>query len=154
MSLEELKQTDASSLPISKLIIMIARGQTTYLNHKLNDWGINSTQLHLLFEISHHDDLNQEKISTRCNINKGAAARSIRKLEEKGLVTRKIDDDNRRQNKVSLTEKGQKTLDASIQYLKNFEEEVFSGEIIEKSVMQEALKDMVIRTIELNQREE
>ena len=154
MSLEELKQTDASSLPISKLIIMIARGQTTYLNHKLNDWGINSTQLHLLFEISHHDDLNQEKISSRCNINKGAAARSIRKLEEKGLVTRKIDDDNRRQNKVSLTEKGQKTLDASIHYLKTFEEEVFSGDIIEKSEMQKALKDMVIRTIELNQREE
>ena len=154
MSLEELKQTDASSLPISKLIIMIARGQTTYLNHKLNDWGINSTQLHLLFEISHHDDLNQEKISSRCNINKGAAARSIRKLEEKGLVTRKIDDDNRRQNKVSLTEEGQRTLDASIQYLKTFEDEVFSGDIIEKSEMQKALKDMVIRTIELNQREE
>ncbi len=154
MSLEELKQTDASSLPISKLIIMIARGQTTYLNHKLNDWGINSTQLHLLFEISHQNDLNQEKISTRCNINKGAAARSIRKLEEKGLVTRKIDDDNRRQNKVSLTEEGQKTLDASIHYLKTFEEEVFSGDIIEKSEMQKALKDMVIRTIELNQREE
>ena len=154
MSLEELKQTDASSLPISKLIIMIARGQTTYLNHKLNDWGINSTQLHLLFEISHHDDLNQEKISSRCNINKGAAARPIRKLEEKGLVTRKIDDDNRRQNKVSLTEKGRKTLDASIHYLKTFEEEVFSGDIIGKSEMQKALKDMVIRTIELNQREE
>ncbi len=154
MSLEALKQTDASSLPISKLIIMIARGQTTYLNHKLNDWGINSTQLHLLFEISHQNDLNQEKISTRCNINKGAAARSIRKLEEKGLVTRKIDDDNRRQNKVSLTEEGQKTLDASIHYLKTFEEEVFSGDIIEKSEMQKALKDMVIRTIELNQREE
>ena len=154
MSLEELKRTDASTLPISKLIIMIARGQTTYLNHKLNDWGINSTQLHLLFEISHHDDLNQEKISSRCNINKGAAARSIRKLEEKGLVTRKIDDDNRRQNKVSLTEKGRKTLDASIHYLKTFEEEVFSGDIIGKSEMQKALKDMVIRTIELNQREE
>ena len=154
MSLEELKRTDASRLPISKLIIMIARGQTTYLNHKLNDWGINSTQLHLLFEISHHDDLNQEKISSRCNINKGAAARSIRKLEEKGLVTRKIDDDNRRQNKVSLTEKGRKTLDASIHYLKSFEEEVFSGDIIGKSEMQKALKDMVIRTIELNQREE
>ncbi len=154
MSLEELKRADASSLPISKLIIMIARGQTTYLNHKLNEWGINSTQLHLLYEISHQNDLNQERISTRCNINKGAAARSIRKLEEKGLVTRKIDDDNRRQNKVSLTEEGKMTLDANIQYLKTFEEEIFSGDIVEKIVMQNALKDMAIRTIELNQREE
>ena len=91
MSLEEFKKLDAASLPIGKLIIMIARGQTTYLNHKLNDLGINSTQLHLLFEISNQNDLNQERISARCNIDKGAVARSIKKLEEKGLVLRKIE---------------------------------------------------------------
>lgn len=153
MSLEEFKKLDAASLPIGKLIIMIARGQTTYLNHKLNDLGINSTQLHLLFEISNQNDLNQERISTRCNIDKGAVARSIRKLEEKGLVLRKIDDENRRQNKVSLTDEGQKTLDKSIELLDEFEDEVFNGDIIEKELLQKALKEIAIRTIELNQEE-
>ena len=153
MSLEEFKKLDAASLPIGKLIIMIARGQTTYLNHKLNDLGINSTQLHLLFEISNQNDLNQERISTRCNIDKGAVARSIRKLEEKGLVLRKIDDENRRQNKVSLTDEGQKTLDKSIELLDKFEDEVFNGDIIEKELLQKALKEIAIRTIELNQEE-
>lgn len=154
MSLEEFIKTDASSIPLSKMVILIARGQTAYLNHKLNDLGINSTQLHMLFEISHQNELNQEKISSRCYIDKGSAARSIRKLEEKGLITRKIDDDNRRQNKVSLTEEGKKTLDKSIRYLEIFEEEVFSTDIIERRVLQNALKEMVIKTIELNQREE
>lgn len=153
MSLEEFKKLDAASLPIGKLIIMIARGQTTYLNHKLNDLGINSTQLHLLFEISNQNDLNQERISARCNIDKGAVARSIRKLEEKGLVLRKIDDENRRQNKVSLTDEGQKTLDKSIELLDKFEDEVFNGDIIEKELLQKALKEIAIRTIELNQEE-
>lgn len=154
MSLEEFKKLDASSLPIGKLIIMIARGQTTYLNHKLNDFGINSTQLHLLLEISSQNDLNQDKISSRCNIDKGAVARSIKKLEEKGLVLRKIDDDNRRQNKISLTEKGKKTLDEGIDLLNKFEDEVFDEDIIEKSQLQQALKEIAIRTIELNQKEE
>ena len=154
MSLEEFKKLDASSLPIGKLIIMIARGQTTYLNHKLKDFGINSTQLHLLLEISSQNDLNQDKISSRCNIDKGAVARSIKKLEENGLVLRKIDDDNRRQNKISLTEKGKKTLDEGIDLLNKFEDEVFDEDIIEKSQLQQALKEIAIRTIELNQKEE
>ena len=154
MSCKDFRTVDATKIPIGKLISIISKGQKIFINRKLNEFGINSTQLYLLFELDHHNEMNQDKIASRCNINKGAAARSIRKLEEKGLVTRKIDDDNRRQNKVSLTEKGRKTLDASIHYLKSFEEEVFSGDIIEKIEMQEALKDMVIRTIELNQREE
>ncbi len=154
MSCKDFKTVDATKIPIGKLISIISKGQKIFINRKLNEFGINSTQLYLLFELDHHNEMNQDKIASRCNINKGAAARSIRKREEKGLVTRKIDDDNRRQNKVSLTEEGQRTLDASIHYLKTFEEEVFSGDIIEKSEMQKALKDMVIRTIELNQREE
>ena len=114
MTLEEFKEIDCSSIPISNLIAMIARGQSIYLNHRLGDLGINETQLHLLFEISHNENLNQERIATRCNINKGAVARSIKKLEDKGFVERTIDENNRRQNKVSLTLKGRKTLSEAI----------------------------------------
>lgn len=150
MSLEEFKIIDAKTLPIGKLITMISRGHTIYLNHHLEDYGINASQLHLLFEISHQKNINQEKIATRCNINKGAVARSIRKLEEKGLVTRQIDDANRRQNIISLTEKGEETLTESINLLKNWEMEVFDENIIEKELLQKALKDIAVRTMELN----
>jgi DNA-binding MarR family transcriptional regulator len=150
MSLEEFKIIDAKTLPVGKLITMISRGHTIYLNHHLEDFGINASQLHLLFEISHQRNINQEKIATRCNINKGAVARSIKKLEEKGLVTRQIDDANRRQNMISLTAKGEETLYESINLLKNWEEEVFDENIIEKELLQKALKDIAIKTMELN----
>ena len=150
MSLEEFKIIDAKTLPIGKLITMISRGHTIYLNHHLEDYGINASQLHLLFEISHQKNINQEKIATRCNINKGAVARSIRKLEEKGLVTRQIDDANRRQNIISLTDKGEETLTESINLLKKWEKEVFDQNIIEKELLQKALKDIAIKTMELN----
>lgn len=150
MSLEEFKIIDAKTLPVGKLITMISRGHTIYLNHHLEDYGINASQLHLLFEISHQKNINQEKIATRCNINKGAVARSIRKLEEKGLVTRQIDDANRRQNIISLTEKGEETLTESINLLKNWEMEVFDENIIEKELLQKALKEIAVKTMELN----
>lgn len=150
MSLEELEIIDAKTLPVGKLITMIARGQTIYLNHHLKNLGINSTQLHLLFEISHQKHINQEKIASRCNINKGAVARSVKKLEENELVIRTIDEENRRQNKVSLTPEGEKTLNESIQLLKTWEDEVLCDNIIEKELLQKALKKIALNTIKLN----
>ncbi|WP_458403803.1 MarR family winged helix-turn-helix transcriptional regulator [Methanobrevibacter sp.] len=154
MSLEEFKKMDASALPAGKLITMTARGLNIYVNHHLESFDINATQLHLLFEISHQTNLNQEKIASRCGINKGAVARSIKKLEDKGLVIRQIDENNRRQNKVSLSDKGKETLNQSISILNDWEEEVIDkNQLIEKELLKKVLKQIVISTIEINQRE-
>lgn len=154
MSLEELKEVDASTIPVGKLLYMIGKGYNTYINHHLAEYGINTTQLHFLFEISHKSDLNQEEIATRCNINKGAVARSIKKLEDKGLVVRQIDENNRRQNKISLTEEGEEILKKTMNILHQWEDEVILEKgYIEKELLQKVLKEIAIKTIELNQRE-
>ena len=71
MSLDEFKMMDAKEIPISKLFNIISKNQTIYINHKLEDLNINESQLHFLFEIYHQKEINQEKIASRCNINKG-----------------------------------------------------------------------------------
>ena len=153
MPLEEFRQMDASLFPIGKLISMISRGQEIYLNHQLRDLNINSTQLQLLFEISHQNNLNQERIASRCNFNKGSVARSIRKLEEKELIIREIDEKNRRQNKVSLTPKGEEIIKKGIDVLNIWEDEVFNDYLIDETTLKKVLKDIAIRTIELNEGE-
>ena len=154
MSLEDFKNIDPSNLPVGKLISMIARGHSIYINHHLEKFDINATQLHLLFEISNDSNINQENIATRCNINKGAVARSIKKLEDKELVIREIDENNRRQNKVSLTQKGQETLSASIEILKKWEDEVILDEgYVEKDLLKKILMEIAVKTMELNQKE-
>ena len=70
------------------------------------------------------------------------------------MVTRTIDEDNRRQNKVGLTLKGEKTLKKSINLLNEWEEKIFDEKIIKKELLQESLKNIAIKTIELNQKEE
>ena len=151
MPLEEFRQMDASLFPIGKLISMISRGQEIYLNHQLKDLDINSTQLQLLFEISHQNNLNQERIASRCNFNKGAVARSIRKLEEKELIIREIDEKNRRQNKVSLTPKGEEIIKKGIDVLNIWEDEVFNDYLIDEITLKKVLKDIAVRTIEMNE---
>lgn len=153
MSCEDFKSCDASKLPIGKLISIISKGQTIYLNRKLDEFGINSTQLHLLFEISYQNDINQERIASRCNINKGAVARSIKKLEDKGLVIRQIDTTNRRQNKVSLTKQGKDILDKSIEMLNEWEDEVFNIDSMKKEDFQKTLREIAIKIMEINERE-
>lgn len=154
MSLEEFKIIDAKALPVGKLISMIARGHTIYINRHLENLNISATQLHLLFEISHQCEINQEKIASRCNINKGSVARSIKKLEDKGLVKRKVDENNRRQNKISLTQTGEETLNEAVKILKQWEDEVILDKgYIEKELLQQILKEIAIKTMELNQGE-
>lgn len=154
MSLEELKEVEASTIPVGKLLYIIGKGYLKYVNHNISEFGINTTQLHLLFEISDSSDINQEQIASRCNINKGAVARSIRKLEEMGLVKRQIDENNRRQNKLSLTKDGEEVLEKTLKVLHNWEDSVILEDgYIEKELLQKVLKEIAIKTMELNKGE-
>lgn len=154
MSVEEFKKIDAAEIPIVKLFAIIAKNQTVYLNRHLEEFNINSSQLHFLFEISHQKEINQENIASRCNINKGAVARSIKKLEDKGLVERRIDDNNRRQNIISLTPDGEEILKKAISKLDKWESYIFEDNLIEKEMLQKSLKEIAIKSMEFNHKEE
>ncbi len=154
MPFEEIKQMDATQIPVGKLLYMIGKGYSVYVNRNLEEFGINTTQLHLLFEIAHESNINQEMIATRCNINKGAVARSIRKLEEKGLVKREIDKNNRRQNRLSLTKDGEDILIKACGVLRDWEDSVILDDgYIKKELLQKVLKEIAVKTIELNEGE-
>lgn len=154
MSLEDLKSTDASEIPVAKLISLIARAQSVYLNHHLQNLGINSTHFHFLFEISNECNINQESISKRCNINKGAVARAVKKLEDKGLVRREIDENNRRQNKLSLTAEGEEILGKAKAILKKWDDEIILDDgYVEKELLQKVLKEIAVKSMELTQGE-
>lgn len=154
MPFEEIKQMDATQIPVGKLLYMIGKGYSVYVNRNLEEFGINTTQLHLLFEIAHESNINQEMIATRCNINKGAVARSIRKLEERGLVKREIDENNRRQNRLSLTKDGEDILIKACGVLRDWEDSVILDDgYIKKELLQKVLKEIAVKTIELNEGE-
>ena len=154
MPFEEIKQMDATQIPVGKLLYMIGKGYSVYVNRNLEGFGINTTQLHLLFEIAHESNINQEMIAARCNINKGAVARSIRKLEEKGLVKREIDENNRRQNRLSLTKDGEDILIKACGVLRDWEDSVILDDgNIKKELLQKVLKEIAVKTMELNEGE-
>lgn len=154
MRCEELMDIESSNLPTAKLIHIISKNQIIYLKRELDGFDINVTQFHFLIEIDNHNNINQEKIASISNIDKGAVARSIKDLEDKGFVKREIDNENRRQNIVSLTSKGEEILNKSIGLLNDWEDEVFNVNIIDKNLFKKVLKKMAINAIEINEKGE
>ncbi len=154
MSLEKLKNTDATKIPPGKLISMISKESHLYFNHKLEPLGISANLMHILFEVKNQKEINQEKIAKACSINKGAVTRSITKLKDKNLIKRETDENNRRQNIITLTEKGEKTYKECVKILYQYEKDLFNElNKEEKEIFQKILKNTAIRINEINQKE-
>lgn len=86
---------------------------------KNNDLGITVEMLEVLMVLSRTSKINQKEIADRVRKNKANLTPIIHKLSLKGLLLRKEDPKDRRNNIISLTEKG-KNLCSN--YNKTFEE--------------------------------
>lgn len=151
MSYCDLEEIDSKDLPISKLVALIYKSQKIFFNNMLSELNINNTQFHILFEIRNDSNINQEKIASRCNVNKGAVARSIKKLEDNDFISRAVDENNRRQNIISLTQKGTETIAQATNILNDLEDYLFDDND-EKELLQNILKDLAIKAISLNEK--
>ena len=152
MSFKKFKETEAGDLPLGRLVGMISRSRYNYLNSKFRNLNINPNQLSFLIEIKCRKNINQHDLSINCSIDKGAVARALRKLEEQGLVKREVDENNRRQNMLSLTEKGHETLEQAMIILDNWEKEVYKDITAEeKEITHDVLKKISLKSFEMNQ---
>ncbi|WP_407423065.1 MarR family winged helix-turn-helix transcriptional regulator [Methanobrevibacter sp.] len=147
----DLEEIDSKDLPISKLVALIYKSQKIFFNNMLSELNINNTQFHILFEIRNDSNINQEKIASRCNVNKGVVARSIKKLEDNDFISRAVDENNRRQNIISLTQKGKETINQATNLLNDLEDYLFDDND-EKELLQNILKDLAIKAISLNEK--
>ena len=86
---------------------LIVRGSQVYLTRKLSEYGINASEEYILMYLMGHNEPNQDSIAKYFMIDKGSVARSLAKLESKGFIDRKINDENQREKVITLTDKAQ-----------------------------------------------
>lgn len=112
------------------LISVIYRNEQRYLEHKIKDLDINSTQVSCLMEIYSHGDVeDQHKLCQKdlveiLNFSKSTISTSLSKLEEFGYINRKIDPNNRRKNMIYLTKKGCSIIPKIIEIDKMWEQDM------------------------------
>ena len=88
---------------IGRNIMILARQLNNFLSQELIDSDLTATELTYLGVLSEHDGVSQDYLSQTLVIDKAATTRTIRGLENKGLVVRKADESDRRAKRVFLT---------------------------------------------------
>lgn len=96
----------ASEFPTNFAIIALARYHRSTATDLLRKTGLFPGQEMMLMQLWQKDNQSQKAISKALGINHSTVAKSVRRLEEAGLVTMKRSDLDKRVTLVSLTQAG------------------------------------------------
>ncbi|WP_299526031.1 MarR family transcriptional regulator [uncultured Methanobrevibacter sp.] len=135
------------NMSFNVLINNISRNELKY-SIKSSDELIISREGHYLLKIHESkDNLSQEDLVNIFCQSKGTVAKSLRKLEDKGYITREINKNNRRKYILKLTRKGEGVIPKLKHELNKWDEAVgVTG--LDRQTM-DKLKDIARKSYEL-----
>lgn len=93
----------------------------------LKETGLTLGQPKVLDYLQYHDGANQKDMAAGCHIEAPSLTSILNRMEEKGLIERRMLNGNRRSLHVFLTEKGRKYQQMVAQAFCCLEEEAFDG---------------------------
>lgn len=125
-----------------------------YINQFIkNETEILPSQYFMLMFLYHDMGTNQSDIAKACLMNRSGVSRAFKDFEEKGLLTREVDENNKRAYKISLTEKGIRTAE----FLKEKEEEwdkMICDELdISRDDLFKILSKVAMKSLDFNRKE-
>lgn len=106
---------------------IIARGSDIFMSRCLDDFGITATEVTVLMYLYEHENPRQEDISDFFMLDKGTIAKTLRKLEGKGLITRQSNPQDLREKVITVTDKGYAVRDVCQNLFKLWQETMFAG---------------------------
>jgi DNA-binding MarR family transcriptional regulator len=126
--LEKHRQKEILEERFGRILGMTAKAQKYFLSKKLieNGYDINSDQVILLIQLWFEEGLNQQQIADFICRDKASTTRFIDALEQRGLVNRIHDKNDRRQNIIKLTNAGEKKCTKLIGFIEKLQDKILS----------------------------
>ena len=134
------------TVPLGALVSIIHRTHHIIVDERMRQFGLSSGQLFTLLHLAHEQGITQDTLVRRFRVDKGTVARSVRRLEDAGYITRTVDPDDRRAVQIFLTDRGEEIIPEIIRIDREWEDEAFAGLTDEERRQAEAL----LRTIAHN----
>lgn len=106
---------------------MIVRYSRYFSERKLKEYELSFSEQIILMYLSIHGSVNQETIAKRYMIDKGMIAKTINKLDKKDFIIKKQNLENKRENVISLSEKGKSILVQMADILKEWNEILYQN---------------------------
>ena len=151
--IEKLYNSDSKDIPLSAFISILYRSYRVYLNREIENLEITAGQIPVLIELLRmkNENIFQDELSDRLCIDKGSVARSLKKIEDLGIIKREILKENRRKYDISLTKKG-KRMAPKIKEIDNRWEKLICKELtsIDKGDFKDNLKNLSIKALNLS----
>ena len=89
-----------------QLINRMERKYRLYMDEHMRQYGINGRMQFYFIFLDKHPGSSQDALATHYVLDKCTVARSAKHLESSGYITRRVNDSDRRQNDLYLTDKG------------------------------------------------
>lgn len=88
------------------------------------EFNLNYGQVFILSKIYKNDSINQHKLCKEYNLDKAGVGRILKKLEQKNLIKRKSDPEDKRSKLIFLTEKSKRIKDDFFQLFDKIENQI------------------------------
>ncbi len=130
---------------------IIVRYCSIFFEQALADINIGLTEYHVLIYLSKNDTANQDTIAKYYKIDKGSIAKTMNKLEEKSLIIRTSNPNNKREKLVVLSGKGNSILDDMQKVIDDWYRNIFENlsedEVASLSGILEKLSENAVNTV-------
>lgn len=97
------------------------------LMDQIKDTGLTIGQPKILDYLKEHDGSNQKEIARACFLEAGSLTTILNKMEEKGLIERRMLNGNRRSFHIFMTEEGKRKQQMVDKVFKEIEQKALSG---------------------------
>ncbi|WP_454054213.1 MarR family winged helix-turn-helix transcriptional regulator [Clostridium sp. Marseille-Q7071] len=110
-----------------KYITVLNRYQQILINHKLKEYELGSGQYFFLINIYQNEGISQKDLTSLVKTDKATTAKALIKLEKHGYIYRTTDSEDKRYNKLYLTQKGSEFMPTLMNILHNTTETFMDG---------------------------
>ncbi len=138
---------EIEDMSLGSLISTASRAYLFFLFNEIEKYGIHGGQFQFLKSLSKKDSISQEELANIYHNHQSTITRALRKLEDEGMISRKVDENNRRKNIITITAKGRNIVD-NIQLLdEKWENNIKSLDIDEKNKLKKLLKALTVESL-------
>lgn len=91
------------------LIALLYRKANMFWTFELKEYGLSAAEYPVMLQLYRSDGITQEEISREVQVDKSAVTRVLQSLVAKGLAEQRKDENDRRCNRVFLTDQAEKS---------------------------------------------
>ncbi len=112
---------------LGRWISILYRYGQSYLNKQTEPLGLGKGQLPVLLFLYRYDGSSQQQLTEYLKVDKGCIAKTVKKLEQQGYVTRETDLSDKRAFSVRLTQKAKDAMPAIREAILSWEDVITAG---------------------------